>query len=94
MPSTTQARARYRAAYGRWWQYSADMAPAIGYIARSSLPSTSMDRAGRAVAASTLSAGLNQMSEGRAHRSIPAWATRRRAALVLIDSLREMRRDP
>src|SRR5687768_3102298 len=49
------------------------------YIARSSRPRATRSRLGGATAATTLRAGLNQMSEGRPRRSAAA-SGRRRAA--------------
>ncbi len=72
MPSTTHTRTPARAAYGRLWAYRAHRDPAIAYIARSSRPSARSVRVGGVIAATTLSAGLNQMSEGRPTRSTPA----------------------
>lgn len=71
MPTTTPATVRARRAYGRLWPYSAQSEPAIVYITRSSRPKTKSARFGTAEATTTLSAGLNHMSEGRVRRNGP-----------------------
>lgn len=69
MPSTTHTTVPARRAYGRLWPYSAQSDPAIVYITRSSRSAAKSSRFGTAEATTTLSAGLNQMSEGWARRS-------------------------